>query len=588
MRQETILRASDQVPPLPDAARSNHFFALRHGLTGLVNALLRETGAGQIRGETLHLPLPKLGSGAALRVSLRPTSRAGRHGFGDDWRRLGPAGEEHPIPAETALDLILRGADLSAGETPVQRENLLARARASVAAVADFLDARRPWLDAALAAPPTFLAAEQALLLGHPVHPAPKTRAVFDGEEARYAPELGARFPLVWLSVAPEALAIGEAEDGLAAQALTTLYGQPVDAGRWPMPMHPWQWARLQRVAPVAELLAAGLVRELPHDARPWWPTASVRSLWAPHADYMVKVSLSVQMTNSLRVLRRAEVERGRIIHKLLASPVGATLRQRFLQFRFLGEPVYALLRDRAGRDLPDSLVTLRENPIRSADAPLAMLASLCQDGPFGGPSWVVSLIGQVAATRGLPYAEAAGLWFERFLTVAIAPVLLTASDVGLLFGAHQQNLLIGLKDGLPETAMFRDCQGTAYVKAFEADLAVHLPDLPTSGCPGVSSEAAAKLVSYYIILNAVFLTIAAIARSDQVAEAALFTIWRRFLEALAAGERRDRSLFDLALTSPTLTSKCNFRIALGGFDEAGASVDPLSLYHAFPNPLVV
>lgn len=588
MRQESLLRASDQVPPLPDTVRSPEILGLRHGLTGLVNALLRETAAGQIDGGTLHLPLPELGDGNRLTVSLPHASRAGRHALGPDWHWHRPGKAAQAIEPDTALALILRGTALPSSVSLEAREKLLARALQSAEATADFLDARRPWLEAALAAPPTFLAAEQALVLGHPVHPAPKTRAVFEGEEPRYAPELGGRFPLVWLSVAPEALVIGEAEDGLAAKALTALYGRQPDAGRQAVPMHPWQWARLQRVAPVAELCALGLVRELPQDARSWWPTASVRSLWAPHADYMVKVSLSVQMTNSLRVLRRAEVERGRVIHKLLTSPVGATLRQRFPQFRFLGEPVYAMLRDRAGRDLPDSLITLRENPIRSADAPIAMLASLCQDGPFGGPSWVVSLIGQVAAARGLAWAEAAGLWFERFLTVAIAPVLLTASDVGLLFGAHQQNFLIGLKDGLPDSAMFRDCQGTAYVKAFEADLSAHLPELPTSGCPGFSSEASAKLVSYYIVLNAVFLTIAAIARSGQVGEEALFAIWRRFLEALAAGERRDRSLFDLALASPVLTSKGNFLIALGGFDEAGANVDPLSLYHELPNPLVV
>jgi hypothetical protein len=40
-------------------------------------------------------------------------------------------------------------------------------------------------------------------------------------------------------------------------------------------------------------------------------------------------------------------------------------------------------------------------------------------------------------------------------------------------------------------------------------------------------------------------------------------------------------------LAAPELTTKGNFLIALSGLDEAGAAIDPITLYHDFPNPLV-
>ncbi len=57
-----------------------------------------------------------------------------------------------------------------------------------------------------------FLAAEQALLLGHPLHPTPKSReGLSEAEARRYSPELRGSFPLHWMAVAPSLLATDSA-----------------------------------------------------------------------------------------------------------------------------------------------------------------------------------------------------------------------------------------------------------------------------------------------------------------------------------------------------------------------------------------
>ena len=77
---------------------------------------------------------------------------------------------------------------------------LLGRVRASLDAVATFLEARARRLDALWSAEPLrFSETEQALLLGHLLHPTPK--GLSGPARARYSPELQPRFQLHWLSV---------------------------------------------------------------------------------------------------------------------------------------------------------------------------------------------------------------------------------------------------------------------------------------------------------------------------------------------------------------------------------------------------
>lgn len=59
------------------------------------------------------------------------------------------------------------------------------------------------------------------------------------------------------------------------------------------------------------ELVAKGLIKDLGKAGAPWLPTTSSRSLYCATSSDMIKFSLSVRLTNSVRTLSVKEVKRG-------------------------------------------------------------------------------------------------------------------------------------------------------------------------------------------------------------------------------------------------------------------------------------
>ncbi|CAM5602054.1 IucA/IucC family protein [Streptomyces violaceorubidus] len=103
------------------------------------------------------------------------------------------ARETAGAPGPDGPDLVARVAD------SVRRTAVFLRDRAEGAAPEGHRDGPGD-----RSGPDRFLAAEQALLLGHPLHPTPKSReGLTEAEAHRYSPELRGSFPLHWLAVAP-------------------------------------------------------------------------------------------------------------------------------------------------------------------------------------------------------------------------------------------------------------------------------------------------------------------------------------------------------------------------------------------------
>ncbi|MCZ9339500.1 IucA/IucC family protein, partial [Streptomyces sp. TRM76130] len=140
-------------------------------------------------------------------------------------------------------------------------------------AVAALLTAR------ARAVPPAdpYLRSEQALLIGHAHHPAPKARG--GGPAAAwlpYAPEAHARFPLTLLGLRADAV-VEEGDTG----ALDALGEAP--PGYRLLPAHPWQLALVADA--LAPAFADGRLIRLGESAAPAWPTAAIRTVHVPEAD---------------------------------------------------------------------------------------------------------------------------------------------------------------------------------------------------------------------------------------------------------------------------------------------------------------
>jgi hypothetical protein len=218
----------------------------------LLRCWVREAGLAAPGDGTLRVPLPA--SGATLLVPVHYWSRAGWHRFG--LPRLAEAPEQSPTVDPVTLAALLareapkaQGAITSAptrqatvrpgtqtlpgtystaggptepaaepGEPAPQdkrpadaappaastREgiDLVARVADSVRRTADFISERR---ERPADGPDLFLSAEQALVLGHPMHPTPKSReGLSDAKHGGTHPRCAARSPCTgWLSLLP-------------------------------------------------------------------------------------------------------------------------------------------------------------------------------------------------------------------------------------------------------------------------------------------------------------------------------------------------------------------------------------------------
>lgn len=101
---------------------------------------------------------------------------------------------------------------------------------------------------------------------------------------------------------------------------------------------------------------AKGLIRDLGEAGTSWLPTTSSRSLYCATSRDMIKFSLSVRLTNSVRTLSVKEVERGMRLARLAQTDGWQMLQARFPTFRVMQEDGWAGLRDLNGNIMQESL----------------------------------------------------------------------------------------------------------------------------------------------------------------------------------------------------------------------------------------
>ncbi|WP_055604177.1 IucA/IucC family protein [Streptomyces aureus] len=317
-------------------------------------------------------------------------------------------------------------AEMAASRTAVQA---VLAARARVAPPED------PWLRS-----------EQALVMGHPYHPAPKAR-MGEGPAAdwlRYAPEAYAQFPLVLLGVREDAVV----EDG-DTRALDTLGEAP--PGYRLLPAHPWQLALSDRATRVRAAFAEGRLVRLGVTPRAARPTASVRTLHLPGdaartagaGDMFLKFSLDVRITNDIRRMRRHELLQVRrtdpVVTAAFAAMDGpaAWLSDRgYRTVDGLFETCAVLVRDGLDRHLTPGST--------------AVLTAALAEGFPGNP------LDRIADPRP---------WWAAYLRCVVAPVLEAFARFGVVVECHLQNTLIAVDaHGTPVQSVFRDAEGAKTV----------------------------------------------------------------------------------------------------------------------------
>lgn len=439
-----------------------------------------------------------------------------------------------------------------------------------------------------------FIEAEQALFIGHNMHPAPKSRSGFSPEDFCYAPESGEAFALHWFALAPHAIT-GEMHKadyrqtieqivtdlGLTAQLSVSAKAYPSDFQL--LPVHPWQAKILLQQAEIKTLISQGDLKDLGQQGSGWRATTSLRAIYHPQCRFMLKFSLSVKLTNSIRHLSVKEVQRGMLLEQILDTAAAQEFRQRYPDFTIMGEPGFVAITS-SDEVLEQSLVAFRVNPfMANPDRQALVLASLTQANPLGGGSMLANIVSRYSEQQGVSAVKAAETWFGAYLEKVLEPLLVARSDYGLIFLAHQQNIVVDLVDGIPAGLFYRDCQGTGFTCAAKERFPEVLGDAaPENFMP---HQHVNPFISYYLIFNSSFSVISALSATGLIDESQLLAQFRLFLGHLAQRQHIDNSFIHYLLDSPDLIFKGNFFVYLSNINENSIE-DPASIYRQIANPL--
>ncbi|SFG89354.1 IucA/IucC family protein [Methylobacterium gossipiicola] len=545
-----MMRPLTDLRPDPVAATCD-----RMAIERLLNTWLRETaGAAPVAG-AIHTLV--LGDEAVLAPCLR-ASPAGFHTWGP--LRLRRA-DGRTTPLDDPAELARRMVDALAPEATPVREATKRR-------ILDGLDRARDHAVACAGRNPDRSPAglEQSLWHGHPFHPLAKSVDGFtQADAAAYAPERGATFALRWFLADPDLVASQWRDAGAEAAtrpALVALSGLSPEriGGRWPIPSHPWQAARLAADPTVMALITEGRLELTPPCGASVRPTSSVRTVFCPSENLFLKLPIAARITNFARTNSREHLARSLAAARALRAAPDAVAAAGLDILSERG----ALALDRPELEAITGIL-VREGPSRKA----FVVAGLLEPSPRDGRP-ILAEMG--CDLTGLGEAAA---WIEAYARVAVLPPLRLFATTGIGLEAHAQNSLLALEDGRPARLVVRDLEGVSIDAAIFARLA---PDHGLDPAVRYSAEEAWARLVYYLVVNQVSHVVATVARAAGADEAPL---WATLAQALAAADEAPevRALIERLLAAETLPAKANLASCLAGRGERPD-------YVALPNPL--
>ena len=582
--------------------------ANRLAMQHLVNAYSQETGKASLfekyqqnstqlafsQGLTL-LSLPLSLIQAQLFVPLSYVSRVGRHRIAA-LPQIFQKGQKLNFSAAAMVSLLLEEL-VQQSEGHVDAASLVERWIQSRDALQQFLNIRAEDFDALVQAEQGFIESEQALILGHSMHPAPKSRTGFVHEDwQKYSPEACGQTQLHYWLVAPEYIAEGTALEQvfsiqlkqeikwhLSESELETLAAY---AHYKLLPLHPWQARYLQSKAWFKSLKAKLKIIDLGEKAWIFSPTTSVRTLASFNAPWMLKPSLSVMITNSIRVNLAKECHRGEMTHRLWHSELGQSILKQCPSLKAVNDPAWIALQ-LDGEIIDETICIVRDQPF-TPEQQVTCIASLCQDHPVEERNRFNALFDQIASQQKLnDKAQIAHDWFKTFLNISLTPLMYVYHRYGMAFESHQQNVLVELKDGWPQWLWLRDNQGFYYIEEFADEILQQFPELHDKAHAVGSKTFVDERFSYYFFGNTLFGIINAIGATGFVSEQDLLSVLQQHLFDLLK-QYPDSSLIQSLLYQPTLPYKGNLLTRLYELDELIAPVENQSVYIQLANPLYI
>ncbi|MFD7402614.1 IucA/IucC family protein [Streptomyces sp. NPDC059866] len=315
---------------------------------------------------------------------------------------------------------------------------------------------------------------ETGMTEGHPCFVANNGRLGFGIHEyLSYAPETASPVRLVWLAahrsraaftagigIEYESFLRDELGDVTLNRFRDTLSDQGLDPADYLLiPVHPWQWWNKLTVTFAAEV-ARGYLVCLGEGDDEYLAQQSIRTFFNrshPEKHY-VKTALSVINMGFMRGLSAAYMEATPAINDWLAQLIE-------------GDPVLkstglSIIRERAAvgyRHLEYEKATDRYSPYRK------MLAALWRESPVPSLQEGESLATMASLLHldheGASFAgaliEQSGLapqeWLRRYLRAYFTPLLHSFYAYDLVFMPHGENVILVLKDGAVQRAIYKD-----------------------------------------------------------------------------------------------------------------------------------
>jgi len=448
-----------------------------------------------------------------------------------------------------------------------------------------------------------FQAIETGMTEGHPCFVANNGRLGFGIHEyLSYAPETASPVRLVWLAAHRSRAAFTAGvgieyesfvRDELGEQTVERFDGVLRDRGLDPadyllIPVHPWQWWNKLTVTFAAEVARGHLVC-LGEGDDEYLAQQSIRTFFnSSHPEkHYVKTALSVLNMGFMRGLSAAYMEATPAINDWLAQLIDND--------PVLKDTGLSVIRERAAvgyRHLEYEAATDRYSPYRK------MLAALWRESPVPSLQDGESLATMASLVHvdheGASFAgaliERSGLaptqWLRRYLRAYYTPLLHSFYAYDLVYMPHGENVILVLKDGVVQRAIYKD---------IAEEIAVMDPDAvlpPTVERLRVEVPEDKKLLSIFTdVFDCFFRFLAANLATEGILEEEDF--WRTVAEVTREYQRSVPELADkfarYDMFAPEFALSCLNRLQLRNNKQMVDLADPsgaLQLVGNLENPL--
>ncbi|KFI22473.1 IucA/IucC family protein [Nitrosococcus oceani] len=546
--------------------------AEKHSVTALINSFLRECSDFEIENNEIIFK----NNEQTLSIVLENYSRVGNHSYLNIFYEI-LGNKKKFLNFEDFIREFLRWVNKN-DEMPGLYQRIM-ESHNNIAQILDYRkqDYKKLFKKNSL----SFIEAEQALLLGHNFHPCPKSKEQFSQEDHHlYAPEFKGNFNLKWAFLNKEHLIQKNSEYFNNIDWYADLFKQDhetvIKDGYIPFPFHPWQFKSLSNHKEIKELIKDKDLIPIEKEGRlKWKATSSLRTIYCENSHYMLKFSLSLRITNSIRHLQEVEIVRGIQVHDVINSSNGKDFLNKNKNFHILCEPSFLAIKGKSSNLIIETIVLIRANPFRGQMCSEAIvLSTIAQADPYLEKGFFSS--------RNIDAKK----WFYLYLNYVLDPFIMAQANHGILFGAHQQNIIVQLNDkSYPFGVIFRDCQGTGYTSLGYEKMRQEVPLLDLDNGNILDRKMAHILLGYYLIINSTFSLINALAIQKKCNEEDLLHMLVEYLLDKKNSDILDKSFLDYLLDSDLIGQKGNFFCCLKGINE-NTEKNPLDIYNFIQNPL--